>query len=211
MWQWPPMPDNSSDDTDNDLDAVDVALSISAADAKPCRPSTFTIPKWTNSSDSSAVNQSSKARSKQSDTASSYDQISPDWVVKSSTTKPVVSISSYTHDSTMSAEEAEQHALEDEWDRREARRDAKRKSMLPYKPVHVFLTDEENDVEIKDTDLLKSYRSEDDEEFPSEFRSVLGPAEPLSRSMSSMTNTSSNPSSTRPSSSSSSQQRTAPM
>ncbi len=39
---------------------------------------------------------------------------------------------------------------------------------------------------------------------------MLGPTKPLTRSMSSMTNTSSNPSSTRPSSPSSSYQRTVP-
>ncbi len=53
-----------------------------------------------------------------------------------------------------------------------------------------FPSDEEDKTDFKekeDTGPAKPYRSEDDEEFSTEFRRVLGPTEPLSPSMSSMT------------------------
>jgi hypothetical protein len=113
----------------------------------------------------------------------------------------------------MNSEEAEQHRLEDEWERNEAVRHATSKFAFPSRfYIPEFPSDEEDTTDVKkkeDTGPAKPYRSEDDEELPTEFRRV-GPTEPLSRSMSSMTNTSSNPSSTRPSSSSSSHKLTEP-
>jgi hypothetical protein len=113
----------------------------------------------------------------------------------------------------MGSEEAEQHRLETEWERREEIKRATSKFAYPLRSyIPEFPSDEEDMADAKekeDTGLAKPYRSEDDEDIPTEFRRVTGPTEPLSRSMSSMTNTSSNPSSTRPSSSTSSHKRTA--
>ena len=44
-----------------------------------------------------------------------------------------------------------------------------------------FPSDEEDKTDVKekeDTGLAKPYRSEDDEDFPTEFRRVIGPTEP---------------------------------
>jgi hypothetical protein len=62
-------------------------------------------------SDHPVVNELSNAR-KAPDSTESYDPISQDWAVKSTAPKPT-----HNSDSPMNSEEAEQHHLEDEWER----------------------------------------------------------------------------------------------
>jgi hypothetical protein len=147
-------------------------------------------------------------------TTDTYDRIGKEWVVKATSVKPVYSSTSYKPESPKHSEEAEQHRLEDQWERLgEARRAKSRFAYHSKSYIPEFPSGEKDKIDVKekeDTGPTKSYRSEDNAEFSTEFRRVLGSTEPPSLSMSSMTNTSSNPSSTRPSSSSSSHQRTAP-